>query len=89
MRTTSHRLLAPSIRSDERAGFLRPRRSLMGLRPVADDVFSENRVGLDHVAFAVEDRDVLDDAARQLDDRPLTPWSEGHRRGLHPGVPRS
>ena len=44
----------------------------MGLRPVADDVFSENRVGLDHVAFTVEDRDVPDDAARQLDDRPVT-----------------
>ena len=25
-----------------------------------------------HVAFTVEDRDVLDDAARQLDDRPVT-----------------
>ena len=25
-----------------------------------------------HVAFTVENRDVLDDAARQLDDRPLT-----------------
>ncbi|MHA7218533.1 VOC family protein [Arthrobacter sp. MDT1-48-3] len=41
--------------------------SLLGLRPVADDRFSENRVGLDHVAFAVDGRPVLDDAAAQLD----------------------
>ncbi len=27
--------------------------SLLGLRPVADDEFSENRTGLDHVSFAV------------------------------------
>ncbi|WP_104180349.1 VOC family protein [Arthrobacter sp. B0490] len=43
--------------------------SLLGLRPVADDVFSENRVGLDHLSFAVEDRKVLDDAAGQLEAR--------------------
>lgn len=43
--------------------------TLLGLRPVADDVFSENRVGLDHLAFTVEGRDVLDDAVGQLEDR--------------------
>ncbi|MDQ0733866.1 VOC family protein [Arthrobacter agilis] len=43
--------------------------TLLGLRPVADDVFSENRVGLDHLSFTVEGRDVLDDAVRQLEER--------------------
>lgn len=43
--------------------------TLLGLRPVADDRFNENRVGLDHLAFRVDDRQVLDDAAIQLDDR--------------------
>ncbi len=41
--------------------------SLLGLRPVADDSFDENRVGLDHVSFAVAARDDLDDAASTLD----------------------
>jgi glyoxylase I family protein len=41
--------------------------SLLGLRPVADDSFSENRVGLDHVSFAVADRSELDSAAGLLD----------------------
>lgn len=41
--------------------------TLLGLRPVAVDSFDENRVGLDHLAFEVEDRTVLDDAAAQLD----------------------
>jgi glyoxylase I family protein len=41
--------------------------SLLGLRPVADDAFNENRVGLDHVSFAVASRDDLDDAAATLD----------------------
>lgn len=41
--------------------------TLLGLRPVADDSFNENRVGLDHLAFTVDDRAVLDDAAAQLD----------------------
>ncbi|WP_247828355.1 VOC family protein [Arthrobacter antioxidans] len=43
--------------------------TLLGLRPMADDAFDENRVGLDHLAFTVEDKDVLDDAVKQLDDR--------------------
>ena len=41
--------------------------SLLGLRPVADDAFNENRVGLDHVSFAVASRDDLDDAVTTLD----------------------
>ncbi len=41
--------------------------SLLGLRPVADDEFSENRVGLDHVSFAVAGQDDLDSAAQTLD----------------------
>jgi glyoxylase I family protein len=43
--------------------------SLLGLRPVADDQFSENRVGLDHVSFAVSSRADLDAAAQMLDDK--------------------
>lgn len=41
--------------------------SLLGLRPVADDSFDEDRVGLDHVSFAVAGRAELDDAAATLD----------------------
>jgi glyoxylase I family protein len=41
--------------------------SLLGLRPVAKDSFDENRVGLDHVSFAVASRADLDDAATTLD----------------------
>jgi glyoxylase I family protein len=41
--------------------------SLLGLRPVADDEFNENRTGLDHVSFAVASRDDLDDAVTTLD----------------------
>ncbi len=43
--------------------------SLFGLRPVADDAFDENRVGLDHVSFAVQSRADLDSAAALLDSR--------------------
>jgi glyoxylase I family protein len=42
--------------------------SLFGLRPVADDRFSENRVGLDHLSFAVSSVDELHNAARALDE---------------------
>jgi glyoxylase I family protein len=44
---------------------------LFGLRPVADagDRFDEDRVGLDHLAFAVADRSVLEDAVELLDQR--------------------
>lgn len=43
---------------------------LLGLRPVAagDDRFDENRVGLDHLSFAIESRAALDDAIKMLDD---------------------
>jgi len=43
--------------------------SLFGLRPVATDRFDEDRVGLDHVSFAVASRAELDAAAALLDDR--------------------
>jgi glyoxylase I family protein len=42
--------------------------SLIGLRPVGSDRFDEDRVGLDHLAFAVADREKLTAAARLLDD---------------------
>jgi glyoxylase I family protein len=41
--------------------------SLLGLRPVADDAFDEDRVGLDHVSFGVGSRSDLDEAASLLD----------------------
>jgi glyoxylase I family protein len=43
--------------------------SLLGLRPVGDDEFVENRTGLDHVSFAVDSRSDLDDAVAVLDAR--------------------
>ncbi len=42
--------------------------ALIGLRPVADDRFHEDRAGLDHLAFRVADKDELDSAAAYLDD---------------------
>ncbi|HET9138983.1 VOC family protein [Actinophytocola sp.] len=44
---------------------------LLGLRPVADpaDRFDSARVGLDHLSFTVESREVLDAAARRLAER--------------------
>lgn len=42
--------------------------ALLGLRPVADDRFHEDRTGLDHLAFAVADRSELDSAAAHLDE---------------------
>lgn len=42
---------------------------LLGLRPVATDRFEEDRVGLDHLSFAVSSRDVLQDAASLLEER--------------------
>ena len=41
--------------------------SLLGLRPVATDHFHEDRVGLDHLSFAVPTRAELDDAVAVLD----------------------
>ncbi|MEU8592388.1 VOC family protein [Streptomyces globisporus] len=42
--------------------------SLFGLRPVASDRFDEDRVGLDHVSFAVDSRADLERAVRHLDE---------------------
>lgn len=46
-----------------------PDGTLLGLRPVAPagDTFSENRTGLDHVAFSLASRADLDAAATRLD----------------------
>jgi len=41
--------------------------ALLGLRPVGSDRFDEDRVGLDHVSFAVASRADLDDAVAVLD----------------------
>ncbi len=43
---------------------------LLGLRPVAPagDRFDEDRVGFDHLSFAVADRAALDAAASRLDE---------------------
>jgi len=46
--------------------------SLFGLRPVASDHFDEDRVGLDHVCFAVAGREDLDRAVGLLDERGVT-----------------
>jgi glyoxylase I family protein len=43
--------------------------SLLGLRPVASDQFDEDRVGLDHVSFALSSRSELDEAAAQLTEQ--------------------
>lgn len=40
---------------------------LLGLRPVADDRFDENRAGLDHLAFRLDSRDELLSTAAHLD----------------------
>ncbi|HEY2551769.1 MAG TPA: VOC family protein [Streptosporangiaceae bacterium] len=42
---------------------------LLGLRPVApaEDVFGEDRVGLDHLSFGVPSRSDLQDAVRRFD----------------------
>lgn len=42
--------------------------SLLGLRPVASDHFDEDRVGLDHLSFAVDSRAELEAALTQLDE---------------------
>lgn len=43
--------------------------ALFGLRPVATDSFEEDRVGLDHLSFAVTARSDLDAAVTLLDER--------------------
>ncbi len=42
--------------------------ALLGLRPVANDRFDEDRTGLDHIAFRVGSKAELDAAAEHLDD---------------------
>ncbi|OBK13552.1 VOC family protein [Mycobacterium asiaticum] len=42
--------------------------ALLGLRPVANDRFDENRTGLDHLAFRVGTKAELDAAAEHLDE---------------------
>ncbi|GFG67382.1 glyoxalase [Mycobacterium kubicae] len=42
--------------------------ALLGLRPVANDRFDENRTGLDHIAFRLTNRAELDSAAAHLDE---------------------
>ncbi|WP_284225327.1 VOC family protein [Mycobacterium antarcticum] len=42
--------------------------ALIGLRPVADDRFDEDRVGLDHLCLRMSARGELDSAAAHLDD---------------------
>lgn len=42
--------------------------SLLGLRPVAEDTFDENRVGLDHLSLAVGSHEDLLAAASTLDE---------------------
>lgn len=42
--------------------------SLLGLRPVSDDEFAEDRTGLDHVSFAVAAHSDLEAAATTLTD---------------------
>ncbi len=41
--------------------------SRVALRPVADDRFDEDRTGLDHLAFRLDSKSELDDAAAHLD----------------------
>jgi glyoxylase I family protein len=41
---------------------------LIGLRPVADDCFDEDRVGLDHLCLRVSSRTELEAAAAHLDE---------------------
>lgn len=45
---------------------------LLGLRPVADDRFDENRVGLDHLCLHVGSQDELVSAAALLDELNVT-----------------
>ncbi|OMC19854.1 MULTISPECIES: VOC family protein [unclassified Mycobacterium] len=42
--------------------------TLLGLRPVATDRFHEDRAGLDHIAFRLNNRAELDSAATHLDE---------------------
>jgi len=41
--------------------------ALIGLRPVGEDTFDEDRVGLDHLAFKLDDKAQIEAAAAHLD----------------------
>ena len=41
-------------------------------RSISDDKFDENRIGLDHLSFAVNSRSDLEHAVRVLDDKNIT-----------------
>ena len=56
--------------------------SLLGLRPVSTDGFSEDRTGLDHVSFAVDSATDLVDAVAVLDARGVT---HGGVKDIGPG----
>jgi hypothetical protein len=62
--------------------------AVLGLRPVADpaDVFESERVGLDHLSFAVESRAALEAARADFAERGLTHGEikEWPVRGRHP-----
>jgi glyoxylase I family protein len=44
-----------------------PQGTLLGLRPVGSTTFNSEHTGLDHVSFAVDSRDELERAAKNLD----------------------
>ncbi|WP_108637786.1 VOC family protein [Mycobacterium numidiamassiliense] len=46
--------------------------TLIGLRPVANDRFFEDRAGLDHIAFRLGSLDELEAAAAHLDEAGVT-----------------
>jgi glyoxylase I family protein len=68
----------PAVRQDPDQLYggvlLRHGTMVLGLRPVAPatDRFSSDRVGLDHLSFAVASRAALEDAARMLSERGVT-----------------
>ena len=51
-------------------------------RAITDDRFNENRVGLDHISFLVENRETMEEAAAALDDMGV---SRGAIRDLEKG----
>ena len=65
--------------------------NLLGLRPVAPggDAFDPDRVGLDHLSFALSSTADLQAAAAVLDELGVAAQrDQGPRRALDPGVPR-
>ena len=68
----------PAVRSDPNQLYggvvMQAGQTIVGLRPVADkhDQFDSERVGLDHLSFAVESRQELIDAIARFDDARVT-----------------